>query len=63
MTLKRKRLLAMIIVPIQGVLAAFAWRDLGRRRDDQVRGRKNVWRAIVTIHPGNSLAYWLFGRR
>jgi hypothetical protein len=37
--------------------------DLARRPDDQVRGRKNLWRFIVTINPGNSIAYWLLGRR
>jgi len=62
-TPNRKRLLAAIIVPIELVLAALAWRDLARRSDDQVRGRKNVWRVLVSINPGNSVFYWLFGRR
>jgi hypothetical protein len=63
MTSTRKKLLIAIVVPIQVVLAVFAWRDLGRRTDDQVRGKKNFWRVFVTINPGNSVAYWLFGRR
>jgi hypothetical protein len=63
MTLTRKKLLAAIIVPSQVVLAVLAWRDLARRTDDEVRGDKNVWRAFVSINPGNSLIYWLFGRR
>jgi hypothetical protein len=58
----RKWLLAAILVPIEVVLAALAWRDLNRRTDDQVRGRKLLWRAFVLINPGNSIAYWLFGR-
>jgi hypothetical protein len=62
-TPKRKRLLAAIIVPIELVLAALAWRDLARRSDDQIRGRKNVWRVLVSVNPGNSVFYWLFGRR
>ena len=63
MTTKRKTQLAVMVVPIQIVLAVLAWRDLGRRTDDQGRGQKNFWRVFVTLNPGNSVAYWLFGRR
>lgn len=51
------------VVGAQVVSSALAWRDLGQRSDDQVRGPKNLWRVIVTVNPGNSIAYWLFGRR
>jgi hypothetical protein len=61
-TIERKRLLA-IIIPIEVVLAALAWRDLATRTDDQVRGTKKFWRIFVSINPGNSVLYWLFGRR
>ncbi len=63
MTTSRKTQLALVIVPIQVILAVLAWRDLGRRTDEQVRGRKDFWRVFVTLNPGNSVAYWLFGRR
>jgi hypothetical protein len=63
MTMNRKRLLLAVVVPVQVLLAIGAWRDLARRSDDEVRGKKNVWRVGVSIHPGNSLIYWLFGRR
>jgi hypothetical protein len=63
MTTSRKTQLALAIVPIQVILAVLAWRDLGRRTDEQVRGRKDFWRVFVTLNPGNSVAYWLFGRR
>jgi hypothetical protein len=62
MNFRRKRILA-IVVPIQVALAALAWRDLGRRPASQVRGPKKFWRVFVTMNPGNSLAYWAFGRR
>ncbi|MGA7420824.1 MAG: hypothetical protein WBW80_22765 [Acidimicrobiales bacterium] len=62
MSANRKRLLA-VLVPIQVLLAILAWRDLGRRTDDQVRGQKRFWRVFVTMNPGNAVAYWLFGRR
>jgi hypothetical protein len=63
MTIKQKRLIAAIIVPAQVVGAVLAWRDLARRTDDQVRGNKRAWRLFVSINPGNSVFYWLFGRR
>jgi hypothetical protein len=63
MTIKQKRLMAAIIVPAQVVGAVLAWRDLARRTDDQIRGSKRAWRLFVSINPGNSVFYWLFGRR
>jgi hypothetical protein len=63
MTTKQKRLLIAIIVPVQVVSAVLTWRDLGQRSDAQVRGNKRIWRVFVSINPGNSLIYWLFGRR
>lgn len=63
MTPSRKELLVAIIVPIQVVLAVLAWRDMAGRADDHVRGRKNLWRAAVLLNPGNSVFYWLYGRR
>ena len=63
MTKEQKRMAVAVIVPIQLVLAVLAWRDIGRRTDDQVRGKKNLWRAFMLLNPGNSLFYWLLGRR
>jgi hypothetical protein len=45
------------------VSAVLAWRDLAGRGDCEVRGSKTVWRALIVTNPGNSLAYWLAGRR
>lgn len=52
-----------ILVPIQLCLAVLAWRDISKRTDSQVRGRKALWRVFVVMNPGNALFYWLFGRR
>ncbi len=60
---KQKLVLVAIIVPIQVLLAVLAWRDLARRTPDQVRGRKSLWRVLISINPGNSGFYWVFGRR
>jgi hypothetical protein len=51
------------IVVAEIVSAGLAWRDLAKRSDGQVRGKKNLWRAVIAINPGNSLVYWFVGRR
>jgi hypothetical protein len=63
MTRDQKRLLVMVIVPIQVFLAVLAWRDMSQRTDAQIRGTKRLWRVFVLMNPGNSLLYWLLGRR
>jgi hypothetical protein len=60
---KRGKTILGATVAAQAVSSALAWRDLAGRSEDQVRGPKNLWRVIVAINPGNSIAYWLFGRR
>ncbi len=59
----RGRAILALVVAAETVSSVLAWRDLARRPADRVRGPKNVWRFVVTIHPGNSIAYWLLGRR
>ena len=51
------------IVGLQTVSAFLAWRDLSARPDSEVRGSKKFWRVFVLMNPGNSLAYWIVGRR
>jgi len=63
MNQRHKRLLLVTLVPIEVVLAVLAWRDLAERTDDQLWGNRNFWRVFVSINPGNSIIYWLFGRR
>jgi hypothetical protein len=53
----------LTIVGLEVISAAIAWRDFAQRTDDQVRGKKNLWRAAIVANPGNSLAYWALGRR
>ncbi len=60
---KRGKVVLGIVVAAQTISSALAWRDLAQRSDDRVRGPKYLWRVIVTINPGNSIAYWLLGRR
>lgn len=42
---------------------AFAVRDLNRRSPAEVRGSKRLWRVLIAVNPGNSVLYWIFGRR
>ena len=60
---RRGKVVLGAVVGAQSISSALAWRDLAQRSDDQVRGSKNLWRVVVTINPGNSIAYWLLGRR
>jgi hypothetical protein len=45
------------------VVTALTWRDMANRADGEVRGSKRFWRIASAVQTGNSLAYWLFGRR
>jgi hypothetical protein len=62
MTPAKKKVIA-ILVPIEVVSAIFALRDLAHRSDLEVRGSKRFWRIFMVMNPGNSLLYWLAGRR
>ena len=57
------REVVLAIVAVETVSAVFAYRDLARRSDEQVRGPKLLWRVVMALNPGNSIAYWVLGRR
>ncbi len=57
-----KLVLALIGLGHIGV-TALTWRDIARRPADQIRGDKGVWRALSAYNTGNSVLYWLLGRR
>jgi hypothetical protein len=59
----RKRVLLACLVAIGVVSSALALRDMARRDDAEVRGPKVLWRVFITINPGNSVFYWVFGRK
>ncbi len=60
---KPNRKVVLAVVAVEAALAALAYRDLAGRSQDQVRGPKALWRIVIGINPGNSLVYWLIGRR
>ena len=58
-----RRSFMVTLVAVQVASAVLAWRDLSYRSDDEIRGSKRGWRVIILANPGNSIAYWAFGRR
>lgn len=48
---------------LEAGLTAYAWRDLGKRSGDQVRGPKLLWRLASVVQPVGPLAYLVVGRR
>ena len=52
-----------VMVAVDLVVAIFAWRDLKERSEDSIRGSKRFWHLAIVANPGNSIVYWLVGRR
>jgi hypothetical protein len=59
----KKRIAFVALFLAEVGLAALTWRDIRNRPAEEIRGSKRLWRVISTINPGNSVAYWLVGRR
>jgi hypothetical protein len=51
------------VVALEIVSAVLAWRDLSHRSDASVRGPRRLWQGLMLANPGNSLLYWVAGRR
>lgn len=62
MTKGTKKLLVGLVA-VEVASAVLASRDLSQRPDSEVRGKKVFWRWFMRANPGNSFAYWAFGRR
>jgi hypothetical protein len=45
------------------IVTAFTWRDIRRRPSSDIRGDKRVWFVLTALNAGNSVAYWICGRR
>jgi hypothetical protein len=63
MSSRPKRIALVVVVLAEVVLAALTWRDIRNRPAGEIRGSKRLWRIISTVNPGNSVAYWVVGRR
>ena len=58
-----KKQVIAAVVAVEVVSATYAYRDLSKRSDESVRGPKRMWRIVMALNPGNSIIYWLLGRR
>jgi hypothetical protein len=54
-------LAALVVAHV--IVTTITWRDLSRRSSDQLRGPKWFWRLFTGIQMGNSVVYWLVGRK
>jgi hypothetical protein len=45
------------------VLVMWAVRDIRRRRDDEINGRRKIWTLAAFAPPFGPIAYLLFGRK
>lgn len=53
-----------LLAVIHLVVMTLTWRDISRRRVDQVRGSKWLWRVATGLNTGGAtVAYLLVGRR
>ncbi len=59
----RRPIVLAVIVAIDLVVATFAWRDLKQRSEESLRGSKRFWHLAIIANPGNSVFYWLIGRK
>ena len=59
---RTKIVLVTVALVTWAVVTPFMWRDLARRRPDEVRGPKWLWR-LASANLSGSVAYWLVGRR
>ena len=59
----KKRIAFVVLFLAEVGLAVLTWRDIRNRPAEEIRGSKRLWRIVSTINPGNSVAYWLVGRR
>jgi hypothetical protein len=52
-----------VAIGVEVVSAVLAWRDMAARDAKTLRGSTTFWRWFMVMNPGNSIAYWLIGRR
>jgi hypothetical protein len=51
------------LLAVEVVVIAAVERDIARRRTDQIRGPKLLWRVVATQNLVGPVAYLAFGRR
>lgn len=60
---RRKWILLIVLIPVHIAVTRFTWADIRDRPADQIRGSKRLWRILSAVQMGNSLAYFVIGRK
>lgn len=60
---KGQRIMLLVSGAINMALLGAAQRSIGKTPDDQIRGKKAIWRAVSFINFFGPVSYFLFGRR
>jgi hypothetical protein len=60
---KPNKVVLAVIGGLHLLITTAAWRDLKRRRPEQIRGSKTLWRILTALNTGGSLAYLVIGRK
>ena len=59
----KQRRAAVVAGIVQTIMMILVQRDLSRRSDAEVRGKKGLWRLAAFVQPFGPVAYLLFGRK
>jgi Na+/melibiose symporter-like transporter len=62
MTPRQRRVLVIALI-VHVIVMTLTWRDLRKRPDEAVRGKKRVWQVASAMNTSGSVAYWLLGRK
>ena len=60
---KGQRIMLLVSGAVNMALLGAAQRSIGKTPDDQIRGKKAIWRAVSFINFFGPVSYFLFGRR
>ncbi len=58
----RQRTVAVVVITISLWIVAAAERDIGRRKKDEVRGSRFIWR-VASLNALGAISYFRWGRR
>lgn len=58
-----QKAVVLALASVQLSMAVSAWADLATRPQDEVRGRKSVWAAVIAVNFVGPIMYFLRGRR
>ncbi|MEO3935683.1 hypothetical protein V3N99_02880 [Dermatophilaceae bacterium Soc4.6] len=60
---RRDPRITVLLVSASVLSGVLAWCDMAARSGERIRGPRRLWHVLVLANPGNSVAYWVAGRR